>query len=194
MAIRIYRIIHYIYLGAAASVVAASAIRRLAATCGLALLTQVLTRTTWVTIVAMSSRPTTLTVNTDFQSAVSPAFAGSSDFGYLLVEQGITSSFGTAGEKLSWSTNGYSNIQKTPLYTTRNGLFNGGSFNHQAANGYLWSGTTNSGTDAYFLSYGSSNVAPAYYFFRQLGFPVRCIAHFFRFFRFRLPTSRTRYY
>ena len=67
----IYKIIHHIYLGAAASLTAASAIRRLTVTCGLVLLTQVLSRTAWVTIVAMSTQPTTITVRTGFQSAVS---------------------------------------------------------------------------------------------------------------------------
>ena len=62
----------FILLGAATSMVAASAIRRLSASCGLVLLTQVLTRTTWGTIVAMSSQPTTITVRAGFQSAVSP--------------------------------------------------------------------------------------------------------------------------
>ena len=52
---------------------AASALRRLTATCGLVLLTQVLTRTTWFTVVVMSSQPTTVTVRTVFQSAVSPS-------------------------------------------------------------------------------------------------------------------------
>ena len=66
------KLIHYTLLGAATSVAAASTVRRLTASCGLVLLTQVLTRTTCITIVAMSSRPTTITVSTDSQSAVSP--------------------------------------------------------------------------------------------------------------------------
>ena len=72
MAIQTYRIIHYIYLGAATSMAAASAVSRLSATCGLVLLTQVLTRTAWVTVIAVSAQPTTVTVSTDSQSAVSP--------------------------------------------------------------------------------------------------------------------------
>ena len=95
---------------------------------------------------------------------------------YLLVEQGITSSFGTTGQALNWNTNGYSNIQKTPLYTTRSGGFGGGGIFNQASVGNLWSGTTYSGTDAYRLSYGSSSVNPAYGSNRQAGLPVRCIA------------------
>ena len=67
-----YKLIHYIYLGAASSLAAASTIRRLADTCGPILLTQVLAHTTWITIVAMSSQPATVTVSTAFQSAVSP--------------------------------------------------------------------------------------------------------------------------
>ena len=72
MAIRTSRIIHYIYLGAVSSIAAASVVRRLTDTCGLVLLAQVLAHTTWSTIVAVSPRPTTLTVCTDYQSAVSP--------------------------------------------------------------------------------------------------------------------------
>ena len=66
------KLIHYTLLGAATSMAVASTVRRLPATCGLVLLTQVLTRTTWITIVAVSTQPTTLSVSTDFQSAVSP--------------------------------------------------------------------------------------------------------------------------
>ena len=98
---------------------------------------------------------------------------------YLLVEQGITSSFGTAGENTGFAADGYSNIQKAPLFITRSGGFESGSFGDQASNGYLWSGTTYSGTNAYSLRYYSSNVYPAYNYNRQLGLSVRCIAHFF---------------
>ena len=173
------KVVRYILLGAATSLAAASTFRRLTAPCGLVLLTQVLTHTTYFTIVAMSAQPTTATVSTDIQSAVSLTFSGSSDFGYLLVEQGITSSFGTAEEKLSWSTNGYSNIQKSPLYIPRSGFFRGGSFDYQASGGYLWSGTTISDTNAYILDYFSSNVTPARNSNRQNGFPVRCITRHF---------------
>ena len=72
MDIVIYKRVHFILLRVATLVVATSAVRRLAATCGLVLLTQVLMRTTWFTIVAMSTQPATLTVTTGFQSAVSP--------------------------------------------------------------------------------------------------------------------------
>ena len=65
------KLIHYTLLGAATSMAVASTVRRLPATCGLVLLTQVLSRTAWVTIVAMSTQPTTITVRTGFQSAVS---------------------------------------------------------------------------------------------------------------------------
>ena len=51
---------------------AASAFRRLTATCGLVLHTQVLTRTACITLVAVSTQPTTIPVSTDFQSAASP--------------------------------------------------------------------------------------------------------------------------
>ena len=95
---------------------------------------------------------------------------------YLLVEQGITSSFGTVNQDTGWTSNGYSNVQKSPIYTTLSGHFFGGSFDLQASYGHLWSGTTNSGTNAYGLIYNSSNVYPAYNHNRQHGFPVRRIA------------------
>ena len=71
MGIVIYKRVHFTSLGTATSMAAASAIRRLAAACGLVLLSRVPARTACITIVAMSSRPTTLTVTADFQSAVS---------------------------------------------------------------------------------------------------------------------------
>ena len=80
---------------------------------------------------------------------------------------------------MNWNTNGYSNIQKSPLYTTRSGDFYGGGFYGQASSGVLWSGTTYSGTYAYDLDYNSSGVGPADYDNRQYGFPVRCIARHF---------------
>ena len=109
-----------------------------------------------------------------------PFCAGSSDFGYLLVEQGITSSFGTADQDLSWNTDGYVKIQSSPLYTTQSGAFTGGSFNYQSY-GFLWSDTTYSGTNTYSLNYSSSNVTPANFNNRQNGFPVRCITRDFNF-------------
>ena len=72
MDIIMYKLIHFTLLGAAISMAAASAIRRLSATCGLVLLSQVLTRTAWITLVAVSSQPAAIAVLTDSQSAVSP--------------------------------------------------------------------------------------------------------------------------
>ena len=71
MDMRTCKPIRFILLGAASSLAAASAIRHLAATCGLVLLTQVLSRTTRITIVAVSTQPATVTVSAEFQSAVS---------------------------------------------------------------------------------------------------------------------------
>ena len=73
MDIVIYRSLRFILLGAATSMAATSTVGRLTAIYGLVLLSQVLTLTPWVTVVAMSTRPATLTVSTDFQSAVSLA-------------------------------------------------------------------------------------------------------------------------
>ena len=78
MDIVIYKRVHFILLGAATllaatSVAAASSVRRLSATCGLVLLSQVLTRPFCITIAAMSTRPAAVTVRSDIQSAVSPS-------------------------------------------------------------------------------------------------------------------------
>ena len=72
MGIAIFRKPHSISFGAASSMAADSASRCLLASCGLVLLIQVPTRTTCITIVALSTQPTTVTVITAFQSAVSP--------------------------------------------------------------------------------------------------------------------------
>ena len=98
------------------------------------------------------------------------------DFNFLLVQYGIAVNYVGERTNATWSTGGYNNVQANPLYATRSGYFGGGSFYGQASNGFLWSGTTNSGTDAYYLYYNSSNVLPANYYNRQYGFPVRCIA------------------
>ena len=96
---------------------------------------------------------------------------------FLLVQYVIAVNYVGSGTSATWATNGYTNVQTNPLYTTRSGNFDGGSFLRQASSGYLWSGTTYSGTNAYYLSYYSSSVYPAYDGYnRQNGFPVRCIA------------------
>ena len=95
---------------------------------------------------------------------------------FLLVQYGIAVNYVGAGTNATWATSGYNNVQANPIYTPQGGLFNGGGFSNQASYGYLWFSTTNSGTYAYDLVYGSSNVFPANYSNRQNGFPVRCIA------------------
>ena len=72
MDIAMFRKHHYLLLGAATSMVAASTFRRLSASCGLVLLSQILSHTTWFTVVVMSAQPTTVPVSTASQSAVSP--------------------------------------------------------------------------------------------------------------------------
>ena len=69
------KVVRYILLGAGALDIlmpAASTVRHLTATCGLVLLSQVLTHTTCFTIVAMSTRPALISVSSGFQSAVLP--------------------------------------------------------------------------------------------------------------------------
>ena len=133
----------------------------------------------WTAAVASNNSASQTTDYTNATNSICPAgwglpsgltaANGYSDFGYLLVQHGITSSFGTAGQALNWNTDGYVKIQSSPLYATRNGNFAGGSFYNQASGGHLWSGTSGSGTNAYYLGYGSSNVRPADDNYRQYG-------------------------
>ena len=97
------------------------------------------------------------------------------DFNFLLVQYGIAVNYVGAGTNATLTTDGYNNIQTNSLYIPRSGNFYGGSFHNQASYGSLWSGTTNSGTNAYYLLYFSSLVNPADSNNRQTGFPVRCI-------------------
>ena len=98
------------------------------------------------------------------------------DFNFLLVQYGIAVNYVGLNDNATWSNNGYSNIQKNPLYIPRSGSFLRGSFIDQVSYGYLWSGTTNSDTSAYYLAYVSSVVYPTSDSNRYYGYPVRCIA------------------
>lgn len=102
--------------------------------------------------------------------------AGYSDLNYLLVQQSIATNYVGASTDAIWQTNGYSNIQGTPLYIVRSGYNNGSSLSVAAASGYLWSGSSVSSTLAYYFLYGSGDVYPA----RGLGdrfarLPMRCL-------------------
>ena len=97
-------------------------------------------------------------------------------FNFLLVQYGIAVNYVGVATNATWTTSGYNIMQNDPLYIPRSGHLYDGSFNSQVSDGRLWSGTTSSGTIAYFLDYGSSFVRPARNFNRQIGLPVRCIA------------------
>jgi len=56
------------------------------------------------------------------------------------------------------------------------GYFNNGSFYNQGSNGLYWSSTVNSATDAFRLTFSSSNVNPAFAGSKGAGFSVRCVA------------------
>ena len=98
------------------------------------------------------------------------------DFNFLLVQYGIAVNYVGAASDATWVTSGYNNVQNNPLYIPRSGYFIGASFYNQASSGYLWSGTTYSGTNAYGLGHYSSEVYPAFNNYRQNGWPVRCLA------------------
>ena len=101
-----------------------------------------------------------------------PTASNGSDFGYLLLQQGISTAVGGT----AWATNGHTNIQGSPLFFPRSGYFGSSALNGAASYGIFWSSSSNSATDAYYLGYNSGSVGPANNGNRYSGFSVRCVA------------------
>ena len=98
------------------------------------------------------------------------------DFNYLLVENSIATNYVSAGSNNAvWKTNGYYNIQASPLYIVRSGYFYNSRFGDGSASGLFWSSTSKDGNNAYAISYSSGGIYPAYIFARYGGFAVRCL-------------------
>ena len=76
---------------------------------------------------------------------------------------------GVAGRRFTSRINGNS------IFFPASGIYNGTSLDNRGSGGYYWSSSYDSATLAYFLSFDSSSVLPAYYNFRRLGFTARAV-------------------
>ena len=83
---------------------------------------------------------------------------------------GLTTTYG-AGDNSSGSTI----MRGSPMYFQYSGAANSGGILNVGSNGYYWSSTPSSSTNAYFLILASSSANPSNGSNRYLGFSVRCL-------------------
>ncbi|MBR2543662.1 hypothetical protein IKF03_03680, partial [Candidatus Saccharibacteria bacterium] len=67
-------------------------------------------------------------------------------------------------------------LEKAPLYLSRAGNVNGGTFYSAGHYEHVWSSSVRSATSAYDLGFGSGGVGPQLSIIRYGGFNVRCLA------------------
>ncbi|MBR3180024.1 hypothetical protein IKF57_00620 [Candidatus Saccharibacteria bacterium] len=68
------------------------------------------------------------------------------------------------------------NLEKAPLYFVRSGYVYSSQQNVAGYDGYYWSSSVYSSSDAYYLVFDSSIVYPTFKYDRFYGFSVRCVA------------------
>ena len=95
-----------------------------------------------------------------------PTNSGDYSFSNLFGQYGLPTS-NTSGDYVS-------TVEASPLSFTRAGLYYSG-YNYQGGDGYYWSRTPNSSTNAYDFVYNSSYFGPQYYSDKFYGFSVRCV-------------------
>ena len=76
---------------------------------------------------------------------------------------------GVAGRRFTSRINGNS------IFFPASGVYDGTSLNLRGSNGFYWSSSYMSETNAYLLSFSSSSVGPAYGSLRRLGFSARAV-------------------
>ena len=81
-----------------------------------------------------------------------------------------------AGDQISYTTNGFNNLRKAPLWFVRSGNLYGSILRSPGVYGSYWSSTVNSSDSAYDLLFNSSNVWPSNSGNRYVGWSIRCIA------------------
>ena len=67
-------------------------------------------------------------------------------------------------------------MEKSPYYFARSGLVDGTTLNYFTSDGYYWSGSVVSSSNAFYLDYYSSGLYPAYQNYRSGGWSLRCVA------------------
>ena len=76
---------------------------------------------------------------------------------------------GVAGRRFT------SNINGNSIFFPASGLYDGTTLDNRGSGGFYWSSSIHAATGAYYLSFNSSGVYPAYNIHRRLGFSVRAV-------------------
>ena len=67
-------------------------------------------------------------------------------------------------------------MENSPYYFARSGNVNDTTLDGLTSNGYYWSGSVVSSSNAFYLNYYSSGLYPAYQYRRNYGRSLRCVA------------------
>ncbi|MBR3253932.1 hypothetical protein IKF86_01660 [Candidatus Saccharibacteria bacterium] len=76
----------------------------------------------------------------------------------------------------TYTPNGYTLINTNPYYFVRSGRVDGSTFYDFTWGADYWSSTAVDSTLAYYLSFSSGGVWPAYRLYRSSGWSLRCVA------------------
>ena len=98
--------------------------------------------------------------------------AAGREWNAVLYAEGVASSPTGDGYK----SGGFNKIRTAPLWLARSGYVRNGSLDDTGGNGFYWSSTVRSSSDAYRLYFDSGSVLPAFYSGRYYGCSVRCVA------------------
>ena len=136
----------------------------------------------WTAAIASNNSSSLTTQYTNASNSICPAgwrlpIATNADqsvyeFGELLYEQGVIAT----KTSNTYTSNGFINIRKSPLWFARSGYVLDSKLNLATLNGYFWSSTVNNNSLAYPLYFDSSNINPAYDGGKSNGRPIRCLA------------------
>ena len=103
-----------------------------------------------------------------------------SEFNTLFRANGITNgsdtTLGTSGTNVGYASGGFSKMVNKPFYFVRSGYVNSTTLNYFGTIGVYWSSSAQSSSYAYYLSFNSSYLYPAYRYNRGSGWSVRCVA------------------
>ena len=98
------------------------------------------------------------------------------EFGKMLFNADITAKVSNGNESVGYKDGGFNKLRANPYYFVRSGDINSGTIDRSGINGRYWSSTVNSGSYAYYLNFGSSNLWPANNYYKLSGRSIRCLA------------------
>ena len=103
-----------------------------------------------------------------------------SEFNQLLIANNITTgsdtTLGTTATNVQYTANGFNSMITKPYFFARGGLVFSTSLYNFSTNGYYWSSSAQSSSDAYYLNFGSGGLYPANRGSRGYGRSLRCVA------------------